>query len=341
MTEICPECKQNALLENEYQSECTVCGFVVQDQLAGPEWTSGNRDPNFATRRPAPLNSRQTARINVNDAEVNYRRYARILARAEHAAESSRITFNDLLVLYIETLDMTPEMKARLLDLLHLIDKGELTLASCRLHQQYTKEMSSDDSREFLFQSLIIFALQAIESSGSPTEAARFVREWNIPNRLLLAVKRKYSRQALRALGCAPRESRNDPILSPRESLNVSIISARNRRRINLNSQLNQFRISLADILTHAEASDVERRAKQILAEKGEPVYSIHDANDFGDYSSLSPKNAVMLAYIEALYILGYENNIGKSLETVIQPVSLGVKLRIMRGNFVMAEEEE
>jgi hypothetical protein len=261
---------------------------------------------------------------------MNYRRYARRLARAERAAESSRITFNDLLVLYIETLDMTSEMKARLLELLHLIDKGELTLASCRLHQQYTKVMSSDDSREFLFQSLIIFALQAIESSGSPTEAARFVREWNIPNRLLLAVKRKYSRQALRALGCAPRESRNDPILS-----------ARNRRRINLNSQLNQFRISLADILTHTEASDVERRAKQILAEKGEPVYSIHDANDFGDYSSLSPKNAVMLAYIEALYILGYENNIGKSLETVIQPVSLGVKLRIIRGNFVMAEEEE
>jgi transcription initiation factor TFIIIB Brf1 subunit/transcription initiation factor TFIIB len=330
MPEICPLCDHNALQENEYQIECTVCGFVVQDQLAGSEWTSGNRDPNFATRRPAPLNSRQTARINVNDAEMNYRRYAGILARAERAAESSRITFNDLLVLYIETLDMTPEMKARLLDLLHLIDKGELTLASCRLHQQYTKEMSSDDSREFLFQSLIIFALQAIESSGSPTEAARFVREWNIPNRLLLAVKRKYSRQALRALGCAPRESRNDPILS-----------ARNRRRINLNSQLNQFRISLADILTHAEASDVERRAKQILAEKGEPVYSIHDANDFGDYSSLSPKNAVMLAYIEALYISGYENNIGKSLETVIQPVSLGVKLRIMRGNFVMAEEEE
>jgi hypothetical protein len=245
-------------------------------------------------------------------------------------AESSRITFNDLLVLYIETLDMTPEMKARLLDLLHLIDGGDLTLASCRLHQQYTKGMSSDDSREFLFQSLIIFALQAIESSGSPTEAARFVREWNIPNRLLLAVKRKYSRQALRALGCAPRESRNDPILS-----------ARNRRRINLNSQLNQFRISLADILTHAEASDVERRAKQILAEKGEPVYSIHDANDFGEYSSLSPKNAVMLAYIQALYTLGHETNVGKSLETVIQPVSLGVKLRKMRGNFVMAEEEE
>ena len=330
MTEICPVCNQNALQEDEYQIECTECGFVAQDQLAGPEWTSGNRDPNFATRRPAPLNSRQTARINVNDAEMNYRRYARILARAERAAESSRITFNDLLVLYIETLDMTSEMKARLLELLHLIDKGELTLASCRLHQQYTKVMSSDDSREFLFQSLIIFALQAIESSGSPTEAARFVREWNIPNRLLLAVKRKYSRQALRALGCAPRESRNDPILS-----------ARNRRRINLNSQLNQFRISLADILTYAEASDVERRAKQILAEKGEPVYSIHDANDFGDYSSLPPKNAVMLAYIEALYILGYENNIGKSLETVIQPVSLGVKLRKMRGNFVMAEEEE
>jgi hypothetical protein len=258
------------------------------------------------------------------------RRYAGILARAERAAESSRITFNDLLVLYIETLDMTPEMKARLLDLLHLIDEGDLTLASCRLHQQYTKGMSSDDSREFLFQSLIIFALQAIESSGSPTEAARFVREWNIPNRLLLAVKRKYSRQALRALGCAPRESRNDPILS-----------ARNRRRINLNSQLNQIRISLADILTYAEASDVERRAKQILAEKGEPVYSIHDANDFGEYSSLSPKNAVTLAYIEALYILGYENNIGESLETVIQPVSLGVKLRKMRGDFVMAEEEE
>ena len=330
MPEICPLCNHNALQENEYQIECTVCGFVVQDQLAGPEWTSGNRDPIFATRRPAPLNSRQTARINVNDAEMNDRRYARILARAERVAESSRITFNDLLVLYIETLDMTPEMKARLLDLLHLIDGGDLTLASCRLHQQYTKQMSSDDSREFLFQSLIIFALQAIESSGSPTEVARFVREWNIPNRLLLAVKRKYSRQALRALGCAPRESRNDPI-----------ISARNRRRINLNSQLNQFRISLADILTHAEASDVERRAKQILAEKGEPVYSIHDANDFGEYSSLSPKNAVTLAYIEALYILGYENNIGKSLETVIQPVSLGVKLRKMRGNFVMAEEEE
>jgi len=330
MNNKCPDCGQHELIETDNEVVCERCGRVVEDQLAGPEWTSGNRDPNFATRRPAPLNSRQTARINVNDAEMNYRRYARILARAEHAAESSRITFNDLLVLYIETLDMTPEMKARLLDLLHLIDKGELTLASCRLHQQYTKEMSSDDSREFLFQSLIIFALQAIESSGSPTEAARFVREWNIPNRLLLAVKRKYSRQALRALGCAPRESRNDPILS-----------ARNRRRINLNSQLNQFRISLADILTHTEASDVERRAKQILAEKGEPVYSIHDANDFGEYSSLSPKNAVTLAYIEALYILGYENNIGKSLETVIQPVSLGVKLRKMRGNFVMAEEEE
>ena len=330
MPEICPLCNHNALQENEYQIECTVCGFVVEEMLAGSEWTSGNRDPNFATRRPAPLNSRQTARINVNDAEMNYRRYAGILARAERAAESSRITFNDLLVLYIETLDMTPEMKARLLDLLHLIDEGDLTLASCRLHQQYTKGMSSDDSREFLFQSLIIFALQAIESSGSPTEAARFVREWNIPNRLLLAVKRKYSRQALRALGCAPRESRNDPILS-----------ARNRRHIDLNSQLNQFRISLADILTHAEASDVERRAKQILAEKGEPVYSIHDANDFGDYSSQSPKNAVTLAYMEALYISGYENNIGKSLETVIQPVSLGVKLRKMRGNFVMAEEEE
>ena len=325
-----PECNHNELIETDIEVVCELCGRVVEEKLAGPEWTSGNRDPIFATRRPAPLNSRQTARINVNDAEMNYRRYARILARAEHVAESSRITFNDLLVLYIETLDMTPEMKARLLDLLHLIDEGDLTLASCRLHQQYTKEMSSDDSREFLFQSLIIFALQAIESSGSPTEAARFVREWNIPNRLLLAVKRKYSRQALRALGCAPRESRNDPILS-----------ARNRRRINLNSQLNQIRISLADILTYAEASDVERRAKQILAEKGEPVYSIHDANDFGEYSSLSPKNAVTLAYIEALYISGYENNIGESLETVIQPVSLGVKLRKMRGDFVMAEEEE
>ena len=325
-----PECNHNELIETDIEVVCELCGRVVEEKLAGPEWTSGNRDPIFATRRPAPLNSRQTARINVNDAEMNYRRYARRLARAERAAESSRITFNDLLVLYIETLDMTPEMKARLLDLLHLIDGGDLTLASCRLHQQYTKEMSSDDSREFLFQSLIIFALQAIESSGSPTEAARFVREWNIPNRLLLAVKRKYSRQALRALGCAPRESRNDPILS-----------ARNRRHIDLNSQLNQFRISLADILTHTEASDVERRAKQILAEMGEPVYSIHDANDFGDYSSQSPKNAVTLAYIEALYILGYENNIGKSLETVIQPVSLGVKLRKMRGDFVMAEEEE
>jgi hypothetical protein len=325
-----PECNHNELIETDIEVVCELCGRVVEEKLAGPEWTSGNRDPIFATRRPAPLNSRQTARINVNDAEMNYRRYARRLARAERAAESSRITFNDLLVLYIETLDMTPEMKARLLDLLHLIDEGDLTLASCRLHQQYTKGMSSDDSREFLFQSLIIFALQAIESSGSPTEAARFVREWNIPNRLLLAVKRKYSRQALRALGCAPRESRNDPILS-----------ARNRRHIDLNSQLNQFRISLADILTHAEASDVERRAKQILAEKGEPVYSIHDANDFGEYSSLSPKNAVMLAYIEALYISGYENNIGESLETVIQPVSLGVKLRKMRGDFVMAEEEE
>ena len=330
MNNKCPDCEQNELIETDNEVVCERCGRVVEEKLAGPEWTSGNRDPIFATRRPAPLNSRQTARINVNDAEMNYRRYARRLARAERAAESSRITFNDLLVLYIETLDMTPEMKARLLDLLHLIDEGDLTLASCRLHQQYTKGMSSDDSREFLFQSLIIFALQAIESSGSPTEAARFVREWNIPNRLLLAVKRKYSRQALRALGCAPRESRND-----------SILSARNRRHIDLNSQLNQIRISLADILTHAEASDVERRAKQILAEKGEPVYSIHDANDFGEYSSLSPKNAVTLAYIEALYILGYENNIGKSLETVIQPVSLGVKLRKMRGNFVMAEEEE
>ena len=330
MNNKCPDCEQNELIETDNEVVCERCGRVVEDQLAGPEWTSGNRDPIFATRRPAPLNSRQTARINVNDAEMNYRRYARRLARAERPAESSRITFNDLLVLYIETLDMTPEMKARLLDLLHLIDEGDLTLASCRLHQQYTKEMSSDDSREFLFQSLIIFALQAIESSGSPTEAARFVREWNIPNRLLLAVKRKYSRQALRALGCAPRESRNDPILS-----------ARNRRHIDLNSQLNQIRISLADILTHTEASDVERRAKQILEEKGEPVYSIHDANDFGEYSSLSPKNAVTLAYMEALYISGYENNIGKSLETVIQPVSLGVKLRKMRGDFVMAEEEE
>ena len=341
MNNKCPDCGQHELIETDNEVVCERCGRVVEDQLAGPEWTSGNRDPNFATRRPAPLNSRQTARINVNDTEINYRRYARILARAERAAESSGITFNDLLVLYIETLDMTPEMKARLLDLLHLIDEGDLTLASCRLHQQYTKRMSSDDSREFLFQSLIIFALQAIESSGSPTEAARFVREWNIPNRLLLAVKRKYSRQALRALGCAPRESRNDPILSPRESLNVSIISARNRRHIDLNSQLNQFRISLADILTHTEASDVVRRAKQILEEKGEPVYSIHDANDFGEYSSLSPRNAVTLAYIEALHNLGHENNIGKSLETVIQPVSLGVKLRKMRGNFVMAEEEE
>ena len=34
MNNECPECKQNALQENEYQIECTVCGFVVQDQEA-------------------------------------------------------------------------------------------------------------------------------------------------------------------------------------------------------------------------------------------------------------------------------------------------------------------
>jgi hypothetical protein len=48
-----------------------------------------------------------------------------------------------------------------------------------------------------------------------------------------------------------------------------------------------------------------------------------------------------MLAYILALYTLGHETNVGKRLVTMIQPVSLGVKLRKMRGNFVMAEEEE
>ena len=329
MTEICPLCNQNALHENEYQSECTVCGFVVQDPLFGTNWEINQRDSAHNYRRSTTGNDLGGAPIDRRAPEVRNRREMQRLQRTDRRARRTRPNFLSKMLESVDAMDISSELKSRVKELLESIDNRAGGLGRRRPRLRGAAKMETAAAQEYLMRLYICFALDMLAEVGVTCEAGRLREEWNLNDSDVTKIQGRTGKFGRIALRIAPSSGKDSQTI------------ALEARRHHLNIQLEFVREHLATIIDLYESHQVLNSAKDYLASKGEPIHSINEVFD-GEFMNQSPKIAAIKAFVNVLEAGDFEPGISRRLKDSVKTRHVQTWMqKNTRPRAAVAEEEE
>jgi len=329
MNNKCPECKQNALQENEYEIECTACGLVSQDQLFGKNWEMNQRDSAHNYRRSTTVNDLGGAPIDRRAPEVRNRREMQRLQRTDRRARRTRPNFLSKMLESVDAMDISSELKSRVKELLGSIDNRAGGLGRRRPRLRGAAKMEKAAAQEYLMRLYICFALDMLAEVGVTCEAGRLREVWNLNDSDVSKIQGRTRKLGCIALRIAP---------SPRKDSQTIALES---RRYHLNIALEFVREHLATIIDLYESHRVLNSAKDYLASKGEPIHSINDVFD-GEFMNQSPKIAAIKAFVNVLEVGDFEPGISRRLKNSIKTRHVKTWMqKNTRPRAAVAEEEE
>jgi hypothetical protein len=324
-----PECKHNALQENKNQIECTVCGFVVQDQLFGTNWEINQRDSAHNYRRSTTGNDLGGAPIDRRAPEVRNRPEMQRLQRTDRRARRTRPNFLSKMLESVDAMDISSELKSRLKELLKSIDNLAGGLGRRRPMLRGAAKMEKAAAQEYLMRLYICFALDMLAEVAVTCEAGRLREEWNLNDSDVSKIQGRTGKFGRIALRIAPSSGKDSQTI------------ALEARRYHLNTALEFVREHLATIIDLYESYQVLNSAKNYLALKGEPIHSINEVFD-GEFMNQPHKIAAIKAFVNVLEAGDFEPGISRRLKDSVKTRHVQTWMqKNTRPRAAVAEEEE